>query len=72
MRILALAFLLSGCATMGAGVTGNSMGVTVSNVWNRSAAFEKAEAHCAEHGKVARAIGEGEDFHFSFDCVEPA
>lgn len=71
MRIIALALLLTGCASMGAGITGNEMGVTVSNVWNRSEAFVKAEEHCAKYGKVAVAKGDGEDFHFSFDCVEP-
>ena len=71
MRIVVLALMLSGCTTMGAGVTGNEMGVTVSNVWNRSAAFQEAEAHCAKYDKVARAAGDGEDFHFSFECVTP-
>lgn len=71
MRIIAIALLLAGCSTMGAGVTGNEMSVTVSNVWNRSTAFKHAEEHCAQYGKVARATGDGKDYHFSFDCVTP-
>lgn len=71
MRIIALALLLSGCSTFGTGVNGNAMGVTVSNVWNRSEAFKHAEEHCSQYGKVARATGEGENYHFSFECVKP-
>lgn len=69
--MIAACLFLSACASMGTGVSGNEMGVTVSNVWNRSAAFKHAEKHCAQYGKVARATGDGEDYHFSFDCVKP-
>lgn len=70
--IVTIAMLsLAGCATTGANVTGNEVGVTVNNVWNRNAAFPKADEHCRKFGKVARPSQNDGEYAFSFDCVKP-
>ena len=71
MRILMLAVLLGGCATASANVTGNEVGVTVNNVWNRNQAYSYADEHCSQYGKAARATERDGDYAFSFDCVHP-
>lgn len=69
--ICIVAALLGGCASMGANVTGNEVGVTVNNVWNRNEAFPKADEHCRKFGKVARPSQNDGEYAFSFDCVKP-
>lgn len=71
MRIAILALLLSGCATTGANVTGNEVGVTVNNVWNRNQAFPKADEHCRKFGKVAKPGNNDSEYAFTFECVKP-
>lgn len=65
------ALTLSGCASMGANVTGNEVGVTVNNVWNRNEAFPKADEHCRKFGKVAKPAANDGEYAFSFECVTP-
>jgi hypothetical protein len=66
--VVILGLALGGCAS-GANITGNAVGVTVNNVWNRNQAFPLADAHCRKFGKVAKPIqGDGE-YAFSFECV---
>ena len=69
--IILIVLTLSGCATTGANVTGNEIGVTVNNVWNRNQAFPKADEHCRKFGKVARSSQNDGEYAFSFDCVKP-
>ncbi|ALC13839.1 hypothetical protein [Sphingopyxis sp. 113P3] len=73
MRAFTLAgtLLLASCATTGGNVTGNAVGVTVNNVWNRNQAFPKADEHCRKYGKVARPTGNDSEYAFTFDCVTP-
>ncbi|ODP39252.1 hypothetical protein [Sphingomonas turrisvirgatae] len=73
VAIVGIAVIMSACAGMGRpGIVGNPASVTISNVWNQSAAQSHADKHCAQFGKVARYnTGTPDTYHFSFDCVAP-
>lgn len=72
LMVCAVAATISACAPSVTG--GNSAGISFNNVQphnNLNSLFEQAEAHCQQHGKVARAQpntpGDG---IISYDCVE--
>jgi starvation-inducible outer membrane lipoprotein len=74
-RALLLASLaLAGCSStprlLPAGVSGNEMFVSVSNVWNVSEALPYATEHCQKYGKVPRSTGQ-EGYTTRFDCLRP-
>jgi putative flippase GtrA len=69
--LLIATLALAGCATTGANVTGNEVGVTVNNVWNRNVAFPKADEHCRKYGKVAKPTDSDGEYAFTFECVKP-
>jgi hypothetical protein len=53
-----------------AGVIGNEVSVTISNVWGMKQALPLADEHCHKYGKAARLSVRGE-YSFTFDCVTP-
>jgi hypothetical protein len=68
---MALAFL-SGCAPTIVGA--NSRGGTIEHVsgLTKGDAFNQADAHCKQFGRVARISSQNEwDSSMTFDCVAP-
>ena len=50
-------------------VVGNSLYVTISNVWNEMDGLPLAEKHCAQYGKSAR-FNHMEATRAIFDCIK--
>jgi hypothetical protein len=72
--------MLTGCAAredahiyplglFGQRVVGNSLYVTISNVWNEMDSLPLAEKHCAQYGKSAR-FNHMEAARAIFDCIK--
>ena len=61
---------------LGLGEMGSALAATVlraghpTTVWNRNAAFPKADEHCRKFGKVAKPTNSAGEYAFTFECVK--